>query len=149
MMIKKESGFTLIEVMLVVAIISLLAGIGYPAYQSYLEKARRADAKAALVSFANRMERYYTENYTYTGAANGGNNTGPPDIFPTQAPLDGGSVYYNLSIQAADGASFILRATPTGVQSGDGFLEITSTGQRRWDMNNDGAIGAGEDTWDH
>lgn len=149
MMMKKESGFTLIELMIAVAIISLLAGIAYPSYQSYLEKTRRADAKGALVSFANAMERHYTENYTYEGAATGGNDTGTPDIFPAEAPLDGSSKSYDLTIQSADATTFVLRADPKNSQSGDGFLEITSTGQRRWDMNNDGAIGAGEDTWDH
>ncbi|MDR9436082.1 MAG: type IV pilin protein [Thiohalophilus sp.] len=147
-MIRKQSGFTLIELMIAVAIISLLAGIAYPSYQSYIEKARRADAKAALVSFANAIERHYTENYTYAGAATGGNDTGTPDIFPAEAPLDGSTKSYDLTIVSADDTTFVLRATPKGGQTGDGYLEITSTGQRRWDKNNDGSIGAGEDTWD-
>ncbi|MDZ7803060.1 type IV pilin protein [Thiohalophilus sp.] len=149
MMIKKESGFTLIELMIVTAILGILAGIAYPSYQGYLEKTRRADAKGALVSFANAMERHYTENYTYEGAATGGNDTGTPAIFPTEAPLDGDSKSYDLTIQSADATTFVLRADPKNSQSSDGFLEITSTGQRRWDKNNDGAIGANEDTWDH
>ncbi|MGD8547443.1 MAG: type IV pilin protein [Thiohalophilus sp.] len=146
---KTQHGFTLIELMIVIVIISVLAGIALPAYQSYLTKSRRGDAQGALNNFANVMERYYTENYTYEGAAAGGADTGAPTIFPTQSPLDGSKKYYNLSIQAADATTFTLRATPlAGAQGSDGYLELTSTGRRLWDRNNDGDTDdADEDHW--
>jgi type IV pilus assembly protein PilE len=145
---KTQHGFTLIELMIVIVIISILAGIALPAYQNYLTKSRRGDAQGALNNFANVMERYYTENYTYEGAAAGGADTGAPAIFSTTAPLDGNSVYYNLTIQAADATTFTLRATPVNAQAGNGYLELTSTGLRRWDRNNDGDTGdADEDHW--
>jgi type IV pilus assembly protein PilE len=140
-------GFTLMELMIVVAIVSIIAAFGYPSYQESVRKARRADAKGALEGLAQAMERHFTANNTYLGAADAGGNTGAPGIFPSQAPLDGGTKFYDLTIQAATATSFTLRATPVGGQAGDGLLEMENTGARRWDANKNGAFDAGENTW--
>jgi type IV pilus assembly protein PilE len=63
------AGFTLIELMIVVVIVGLLAAIAYPGYQQYVKRGRRADAKAALTEMAQFMERYYSENNSYSAAA--------------------------------------------------------------------------------
>lgn len=147
----KTNGFTLIEVMIVVAIIGILAALAYPAYQSHMKKTRRADAQGALMGFANAMERYYTENGVYTGAAAGGSDTGAPTVFPTQAPVDGSNKFYDLTIAAATDTTYTLRATPisSGAQDGDGLLELDHTGARRWDKNDDGdTADSGEDSWE-
>ncbi|MCP3674722.1 MAG: prepilin-type N-terminal cleavage/methylation domain-containing protein, partial [Gammaproteobacteria bacterium] len=65
MKLKSTAGFSLIEVMIVVAIVSILAAIAFPSYQESVAKAKRADAQGALVSLAGVMERFYTENNTY------------------------------------------------------------------------------------
>ncbi len=57
---------TLIELMIVVFVVALLAAVALPAYQGSVRKARRAEAKAALTTCAQRLERYYTENNSYT-----------------------------------------------------------------------------------
>ena len=101
-----EKGFTLIELMIVIAILGILAAIAVPAYQGSVIKSRRADAQGALTGFANAMERHFTTNNTYGGAAAGGADTGSPAIFPTQSPLDGSNKYYNLTITAADASTF-------------------------------------------
>lgn len=137
---KNQNGFSLLELMVTILIIGILASIAIPSYSSYMAKARRADGKAALVNFGNAMERYYTEKYTYTGAATGGNDTGSPTIFATEAPLDGDNKYYDLTINAATATTYTLRATPKGAQAGDGYLELTSTGVRRWNKDNLGVI---------
>lgn len=144
-------GFTLVELIIVVAIIGILAAIAYPAYTEQVAASRRADGQAALVQFANAMERYFTRNNGYTGAADGGADTGAPAaaVFPSQAPLDGGTKYYNLTISAATASSYTLRATPIGGQADDGLLELDHTGARRWDRDDDGdASEAGEDCWE-
>ncbi len=143
----ESAGFTLIEILIVVAILGILAAIAVPAYQDSVRKSRRSDAQGALTSFANAMERHYTTNNTYRGAAAGGADTGAPDIFPTQTPIDGSTKFYNLTIQAATNTTFTLRATPIGGQVGDGIMELTNTGVRRWDEDNDGAFGATENDW--
>lgn len=65
---KKQYGFTLIELMIVVAIIGVLSAIAYPSYQSYMKKSGRADAKVGLLKLSDKQERFYLQNNTYTTA---------------------------------------------------------------------------------
>lgn len=144
----KQSGFTLIELMIVVAIVGIIAAIAYPNYTEYTERARRTDGQGALTGLASALERHYATRNTYAGAASGGADTGAPEIYPDEAPIDGGRKYYDLTIQSADGSSFTVRATPKGGQTGDGILELDSTGARRWDRDANGSFDAGENTWE-
>jgi len=137
-------GFTLVELLIVVVIISLLAMVAVPSYNVSIAKARRADAQSALSNLAGAMERFFTENGTYIGAAGSSGTptaTGAPWIYHTQTPVDGSVKFYNLGIQAASAGSYTLRATPIGGQADDGYLELASTGVERWDRNNDGNTG--------
>lgn len=68
-MLGRQEGFSLIEIMIVVAIIGILASIAYPGYQRYVVKSRRAAVEACLLQHAQLMERYYTTQLTYVGAA--------------------------------------------------------------------------------
>jgi len=121
----QSKGFTLIEILVVVAIVSILAVIAIPAYQDQVSKARRGDAQATLLSLSNAMERYYTQNNTFVGAA-----LGAAGIFPDEAPLDNATKYYDLSISASSATSYTLQATPKNGQVGDGCLEMVSIGTR-------------------
>lgn len=129
---KTQKAFTLIELMVTVAIVGILAGIAYPSYQDSVMKSRRADAKGALLGFANAMERRFTETNSYLGAGAAGGNTGTPTIFSATSPVDGGTPYYNLTINAATASTYTLNAAPTGVQANDkcGTLSLTQTGAR-------------------
>jgi len=128
----KQQAFTLIELMVTVAIVGILAGIAYPSYQDSVMKSRRADAKGALLGFANAMERHFTETNSYLGAGTTNGNTGIPTVFSATSPVDGGTAYYNLTINAATAVSYTLNAVPTGAQTNDkcGTLSLTQTGVR-------------------
>jgi type IV pilus assembly protein PilE len=147
-----QSGFTLIELMISVAIVGILAAIAYPSYQDKVIKSRRTDAQGALLGFANAMERYFTENNTYKGAAGtmaAPTDTGSPWIYSKTSPVDGGTAYYNLIIIAATATTYTLQATPINAQAGNGIMQITGTGLRGWDRNNDSDTSdTSEDIWD-
>lgn len=126
----KNTGFTLIELMIVVAIIGIIVAIALPSYTRYVENARAADAKSALMSLANAMERYHTENMTYVGASIGDD---PGDIFPNEAPLDGSAKFYDLVIDSSSATAFRIEAQPKNNQGG-GTIALLSNGKRdNWD----------------
>lgn len=124
----QSKAFTLIEVMIVVAILGIVASIAYPAYTEHIAKAKRADAMAALVLAAEAYERYRTKPpYSY--------NVAIDQIFAKQVPVDGGRAYYNLtSTQSA--TSYKITATPTGSMSGKKTLTLSNTGARTWGSQN-------------
>jgi type IV pilus assembly protein PilE len=155
----KAKGFTLMELMIVIAIVAILAAIAYPSYQSQIRASRRADAQAALMGLAQAMERDFTLKGTYRCAdstdvsktdfstcTDDANAT--PGNYATQSPIDGSQKFYNLTIVSANNTNYVLRATPIGAQVGDGVLELTSTGIKGWDRNDDGdTADTGESCW--
>lgn len=143
----KKKGFTLIEVMIVVVIVGILAAIGFPSYKESVKKSRRADAQGALQGLAQAMEREYTNEGTYAKADGDDTNevagsAAVPVIFATQSPLDGGTKYYDLLIDTANGTSYVIQAVPIlgSAQFGDGILQLSSTGLRVWDRDGDGNL---------
>lgn len=143
-----ERGFTLIEVMIVVAIVAILASIAYPSYQDSVAKGRRSDAMSALQGLAQAMERHYTNTGSYTAAASSGNDTGAPAIFSTKSPIDGAATYYNLVITAATANSYTIQAQPAGVQVGDGYIQLQSTGERAWARSGGSSFAATDGCWE-
>lgn len=126
---KKSLGFTLMELMIVVAILGILTSIALPAYQNYTIRARRADGMAALQAAAASMERFRaTNNFSYAGAA-----LGAGGVFTNQVPVEGGTAYYTLQLNGLAAGTYTLTATPTGAQpASDGTLTINQAGARTW-----------------
>lgn len=127
---RAQQGFTLIELMVALAIVGILVGIAVPSYQDSVRKSRRAQAKADLAEIAQGMERYYTVNNTYAGATIAA-------IWgtPTQSPREGTSPRYNLSFQAAPtNNSFVIQAVPISGSGQEkdkcGTLTLSNTGAR-------------------
>lgn len=117
---KKSSGFTLIEVMIVVAIIGILAAIAYPSYAEYMRKSRRTDATASLSALAQRLERCYTQSFSYEDCLN-------ESVVSEQG-------FYTITVSAAK-TTFTLSASPVsgGPQASDTKctkFELTNTGKR-------------------
>ncbi len=103
-----QKGFSLIELLVVVAIVGILAGIAYPVYTDSVIKARRADAKTTLLDLAQRIERFYSENHNYTNVAD--------DVGGT--PQDSPDSWYSITI-ASTATTYTLTAAPQSSQAND------------------------------
>lgn len=148
---KQQAGITLIELVIAIAIIGILAAVAVPAYQDNVSQGRRGDAQAALMGLAQAMERQYTIDGTYAGA-DGDDTTDitsstAPTIFADEAPIDGSEKFYDLRVMSANNSSYIIRAIPKNGQAGDGIMQLSSTGERGWDRDNNGTIAASEACW--
>lgn len=138
---KRRAGFTLLELMIAMAIVGILAAIAYPSYREYVKRSNRSDAMQALQQGAQQAERWFTQQNSFTGLT-------AAFAFSGENSVSGKS--YNLVISGTPNAtSFVLRANPiTGsVNAGDGFIDIDHQGRKRWDKDNNGSISASEENW--
>jgi len=126
-----NKGFTLIELMIVVAIIGVLAGISYPAYQDYVLRAKRSDAKAALLTVQMAQEKYRANNPIYGTLA---------QIGASATSSDG---YYTISVTIADPwLTYSASAAPVTADAGCGTLTITNA-----DIKTETGTGSADDCW--
>lgn len=150
---KLSNGFTLMELMIAVAIVGIITSIAYPSYLNFLTGSRRGAAQADLVAFAAAMERHKAANFSYNGAASSGSNTGSPSIFQTYSPATEpeANKKYDLAISSVSstGTSYVITATPvtSTPQQGDGVLYYFSDGRKAWDVNGDGNLSTAEYCW--
>lgn len=124
---RAPAGFSLIELMIVVAVIGILAAIAYPSYRRYVLQSNRTDAVRVLTSNAQILQRCYSQSFSFTQAAcTGALATASPNGYYTVA---------NTETDAAAGApaTFTLTAAATGAQTADttcASFTLTQTGQQ-------------------
>lgn len=128
----RHKGFTLIELMVVVAIIGILASIAYPSYTEYVAKGRRSDAQKALLEASQYMQRWYAANNTFqTNDSTPAAPTLPAGL--NRSPAAGsGTQAYTLAVSSATTSTYTITASRTagGPMATDkcGNLTLTSTG---------------------
>lgn len=124
----RQTGVTLIELMIVVIIVGILASIAYPSYQEYVRRGNRAEARGILLETAQFLERNYTlaNRYDQTSAGVAITNTS----LPFQTSPKTGTKKYDIAVNFPDTQSFGLSAAPTGSMAGDacGTITLTNTG---------------------
>lgn len=141
----KPNGFTLIELMIVVAIIAILAMIAYPSYQNYKIRVNRTEAQAVMLEIATQMNAYKNSNGNFSGATvislYGANVT----------PRQGTALYelkFSTSPTTAD--AWVLIATPKSgtTQSGNGVICLNDQNQKFWMKGASDCIFSATSTWD-
>jgi type IV pilus assembly protein PilE len=129
-----QRGFTLIELMITVAIIGILAAVAYPSYLSQVRKSARTSAKAQIMDLANREQQFLLANRSYTSDTTklgygAGGYTLPSDLTGRYVASDGGTTNW-ISVDNTTAPSFTVTFKATGKQVTDGDLSLTSSGTK-------------------
>jgi len=148
---RRSKGFTLIEIMIVVAIIGILTAVAMPAYTGYIARANRADARTQLIQASLFMQRFYSANDSYQQDRAG---TAVLTAMPTNlknSPADG-TALYTLSIPTATDTDFSLRMqlVVSGKMASDkcGAFTLTATGVKGvWVNNAAGSTALRDECW--
>lgn len=126
----RQSGVTLIELVVVVVIVGILAAIAIPSYSRYVVRSHRAEGKAALLALATAQEKFYLQCNTYATDMGAAHSCEDSTLVFNDTTENG---WYTLSIQDADDDSFTVRATAAGNQARDttcAQLQVTDRGVR-------------------
>lgn len=134
----KNRGFTLVELMVTVAILGVVASIALPSYRTHLVKAARVQAQTEMLEMASMQEKIYLNSTAYTSSVTTAyNGTAAGGLGRTSGTTNDGK--YALSLVVGTGAqTFVLTATPVvgKPQEGNGNLSISETGQKLWGTAN-------------
>lgn len=118
---RRQAGFTLIELMVIAAVIGILASIAYPSYQNYVLRSHRAAAQSEMMAIANHQQQFFLANRQYAANLTALNYTIPPDV----------SARYTCATTASNNATpptFAVACTAIGAQASDGNLGLSGAG---------------------
>ncbi|MES2675225.1 MAG: type IV pilin protein [Pseudomonadota bacterium] len=116
-----QNGFTLIEMMIAVAIVGILAAIALPSYQQHVIRSHRSAAQSEMMDIANREQQYLLANRAYANKTTlAASYTLPGDV---SAKYD-----YDITVGATAVPTYLITFSPTGTQVGDGDLTLSSDG---------------------
>lgn len=104
---RKASGFTLLELMIAVAVVAILASIGYPAYTEYVTRSKISEAVANLTDMRAKMEQFFLDNRTYVSACDAGTVATPPT-----------GKYFNITCDNLSATTYRIIATGTASMAG-------------------------------
>lgn len=129
---RRSAGFTLIEVMITVAIVAILAAVAYPSYTEHIAKGKRAEARAVMLDAAQWMERFYSENFRYNQNTAGVAVSGLLSAQYPRIPSSGGAATYTLSLENLAAGTYRMVATRSGSMGSDacGDYLLTHTGAK-------------------
>ena len=149
-MVKMIKGFTLIELMIVVAIIAILAALAYPSYQEYVRQTKRIESQAELIALAGQLQRYKVANFSFEKRE-------ADKAFPiTLAGLghsgvlpNSGPALYDVSLTDVTANAWTLTATPKSntAQIMDGTFRLNHRGQRCWDKGKSTCVLSDTSNW--
>lgn len=105
-----KNGFTLIELMVTIAIIAILSSVAYPSYVSHVQKTRRAEAQSTLVELANRQEMYYLDHHRYAANLKS-------DLGMQTNPLITENGYYSITTSSAESTAIGFKLTATAIST--------------------------------
>lgn len=150
MVSKYFSGFTLVELMIVVTVIAILAAIAYPSYQDSVRRAKRIDAQSTMMDIASKLQKYKIARFSYEKAD--GSFVTFPDIGVSGQIPSSGTALYTVALSAQSMGTWTLTATPTNAQTGDGHLVLNHRGQRCWtkasDKGGSACVPSATSNWD-
>jgi len=123
--ISRDAGFTLLEVMIVVAIVAILAAIAYPSYQEYIRNTREAEAKGQIMEYASELEAFRSKNFSYPADEAAARGFAPDGLY--------GSDFYTPAYNRNSPHAFTITVTPKGIMSGEQTLVFeTVNGGPQW-----------------
>ena len=139
MLLKQQNGFTLIELMIVVAIISVLAMVAYPSYQNYVVKSKRTDMMSEMQNIGSQIEAKKLAAGSYANVS----TTGLTGSYPRS-----GTALYNITVTPSPLThAWTVTATPVAGQqmAGDGILSLEASGKKCRKVDNVSTCGTGDE----